>query len=141
MPQPPYSPDLKPCDSAIPAPFHVIQHTAQPFLHSQQLLSESRKLPRRFRLCSPTLQLIPTISQFYPFNITSPQQVSYHPFYGPKYFYTFVNSPMHATELTLLDFVSLILPGKQCKFLCHSVHYQMPQNIKKSVNPQKVQHF
>jgi len=86
----------------------------------------------------------PYLSQFYPFNITSPQQVSYHPFSGTKYFYTFVNSPMHATDLThhsLLDFVSLILLGKPCTLLCHSVHYQMPQNIKNSVNPQKVQHF
>lgn len=113
-------------------------------LASQQLHSESRKLPRSFLLCSPTLQLVPTPSQIHPFNITSPQQASYHPFCGTKNFYTFVNAPMHATALphnSFLDFVSLILLGKQCTLLCHSVHYKMPQNINKSANAQRMQHF
>jgi hypothetical protein len=94
---------------------------------------------RRFLLCPPTLQLVHTASQNNPFNITSPLQVSYVQFYGPKYFYTFVNSTMPASNLphhSIPDFVSLTLIGKQCTLLCPSGHFQRRQNVKKSVNTQ-----
>jgi hypothetical protein len=128
--------------SAIPAPSHVTQH-------SKQQLSESRELPL-FNKQKGSFQ--------YPNTAAGPHHkpelsIQHHIsptgllpsiFIALEYFYTFVNSPMHATDLphhSPLDFVSLKLPGKQCTLLCHSVHYQMPQNINKSVNTQIIQHF